>query len=283
MITGSCPLPARSRLHVSIDDVELTLRDLINNGARYASVWESPLLAQLREWHQQYGAQFTLYGYTSFGDYSIEQIPGKWCDELQAAAEWLRWGWHWHSPEFSLDEANDPERARELAASHTRFCDAVTRFASATAIAPALRLHYFSGSQDLLTLINQRGGYSALLCADDPRRMSYDLTDSERGELYIKGTLTARDRRYVPTDRRVESHPWKALLRPGTLLRPLTPSSAVTALFTHEWAIYPRALRIDLSRLRHGQIGQCRALHRRNLDRALAVANRRGMEFTLFP
>lgn len=261
--------------------MELTLRDLIDNEARYVSVWESPLLGVLKRWHERYGAKFTLYGYTVFGDCCIEQVSSKWRDELQSAAGWLRWGWHWHSPEFNIEEAYDAKRAHELAASHDRFCEAVCQFASGAAVAAALRLHYFSGGSELLTLISDGGGYSALLCADSPRRISYDLTKTELGNLYDNGSLTVHGRRYVPTDRRVESHPWKALLRPGTLLRTLTPSSEVTALFTHEWAVYPRKLRIDLSLLRRGHVGQCRALHRRNLERALALASRRGMEFSL--
>lgn len=261
--------------------MELTLIDLVEHAGSYTSVWESPLLGVLRCWHQRYGAKFTLYGYTRFGNCHIGEVPAKWRDELRQASAWLRWGWHSHSPATAGDSLSEPSMAGGLAASQADFCRAVERFASADALTDTLRLHYFSGSDELLTLIDNGRGHLALLCADSPLRQSYDLDASETMTLRSKGHIEARSRRYALTDHRVEASPWRAFLQPASLLRPRGSEAGVTALFTHEWAVYPRSARVDLGQLRRGNLLGVRLLHRGNLRRVIAAAASRGLPFTL--
>lgn len=108
-----CCLPEKSdgfskAVHVSFDDVVWVLEDLKQNERRYESAFDNEFLAELKHMHEDYGACFTLYVFEKADGFDIGDMPVKYRKELKENASWLKWGFHWISPDFdkniSLDD-----------------------------------------------------------------------------------------------------------------------------------------------------------------------------------
>lgn len=93
-------------VHISIDDVEVCMRDLQENDKQYASVFQQSFLSNIRKLHQQTGAKFTLYTYVRSGSYYVKKIPKRFIREIQNNADWLRFGFHAKEPEFIKDSVS---------------------------------------------------------------------------------------------------------------------------------------------------------------------------------
>lgn len=53
-------------VNISIDDVELSMKDLYEN-PKYKSLFEQPFFRYLRDCHEKYNCTFTLYLYANMG------------------------------------------------------------------------------------------------------------------------------------------------------------------------------------------------------------------------
>lgn len=93
-------------VHISIDDVEVCMRDLQENDKQYASVFQQPFLSNIRKLHQQTGAKFTLYTYERSGSYHASKISKRFIHEIRNNADWLRFGFHAKEPEFIKDSVS---------------------------------------------------------------------------------------------------------------------------------------------------------------------------------
>lgn len=92
------------KVHLSIDDVTISMRDIVRDSAVYTSVFEQPFFKKLRFLHQCCGAKFTLYIYEEDGSYHIDKFPVKYKCELSKNRNWLRFGYHAQSPTDSIPQ-----------------------------------------------------------------------------------------------------------------------------------------------------------------------------------
>jgi len=256
-------------VHFSIDDVENLFYDLVENETEYNSIFDNYFLATLRNYHNEYSAKFTLYTYEWTDRYSITDIPTKFRNEFHKNSEWLRIGFHWIEPKFNQ---NTP--AKEICESFIAVNRAINHFASESAIAHTLRLHYFYGNDSILTFINNMGGVNSLLGADQPNRKSYNLTITESDSLYRYHYVRTNTIQYFSTDIRLERY-WNILLRLNQLRNRDT-----LVIFTHEWALSEQSLKELSSKIIREHTIQPNCLTRLNMDATIKWLHENGYQHT---
>ena len=134
------PRADKRTAHISIDDVSHVFSDLSRNADSYESIFQNSLLSHLKEMHDTYGLKVTRF-------------PRKYHDDFINSSDWLRIGFHYISPNFSKDIP-----AINVMESYRRFNNALSIIADTSVIAKSLRLHYFFGTDSLITFINNWGG-----------------------------------------------------------------------------------------------------------------------------
>lgn len=87
-------LSAQQRVHFSVDDVSLALRQLTERKDRYDSAFAHPFFAYLRNLHEKYGVSVTLYCFYELNGFSLAQCTDQFADDFRANTDWLRFGWH---------------------------------------------------------------------------------------------------------------------------------------------------------------------------------------------
>lgn len=219
------PRADKRTAHISIDDVSHVFSDLSRNADSYESIFQNSFLSHLKEMHDTYGLKVTLYSYETADTFSISRFPRKYHDDFINSSDWLRIGFHYISPNFSKDIP-----AINVMESYRRFNNALSIIADPSVIAKSLRLHYFFGTDSLITFINNWGGVNTLLTADDPR-ISYDLTPPQDSILKTNGIFRKNGITYIPTTLRIEN-----FATPHAIARHLSKKDTVV-VFTHEWII----------------------------------------------
>lgn len=86
------------KVHLSLDDVSISMKELTRDSAVYASIFEQSFFKKLKFLHQCSGAKFTLYIYEKDGTYHIDDFPRKYGKELSENRGWLRFGYHAQTP-----------------------------------------------------------------------------------------------------------------------------------------------------------------------------------------
>jgi len=85
-------------MHISFDDVNQMFKDITVNVATYTTVFDNPLLAELKKLHLEYGAVFSLYCFLyNTGGYAlwdIEDTTTDFAEEFSANSDWLKFGLH---------------------------------------------------------------------------------------------------------------------------------------------------------------------------------------------
>ena len=208
-------------VHVSIDDVEICLRDLQDNDEQYLSVFQQPFLSNLRRLHQQTGAKFTLYTYECSGNYHVSKIPKRFIHEIRENADWLRFGFHAKEPEFIKDSVTRLEYFKEAYASLESSKLVVCGGGN-------LRLHYYYATPEEVAFLKEKG-VKVLLSADDDR-ISYSLPQNINKLLLQKENIIYNGMTYERTDIRIEKT-WCPII---DLLK--NRNDEMIVVFTHEWA-----------------------------------------------
>lgn len=235
-----CCLPEKSdgfskAVHVSFDDVVWVLEDLKQNERRYESAFDNEFLAELKHMHEDYGACFTLYVFEKADGFDIGDMPVKYRKELKENASWLKWGFHWISPDFDKNISLD-----DFKMSFFNVQNAISKFADSSSLSHVLRLHYFYGNDSIVSFLDSCN-IKGLLCADDDR-CSYDLTKLEN-EFMQKNFYVRRDVEYFKTNIRLEN----SLFLYYDLERLRNKDTLV--IFTHEWAYDTRLHRFNYYKL----------------------------------
>ena len=143
------------------------------------SLFELPILSELKRLHELYGARFTLYCF----DDSTYRLREEYCKELKDNEDWLQVGYH-----AGIDgdvTVESYQRFRTYFSSHN------------VKLASSLRLHYFNCPERLKEVLHA-DGVQRLFCADDGRD-SYGLA-----EKIYKGGYSVDGITYFPTDIRLE-------------------------------------------------------------------------------
>ena len=215
-------------VHLSLDDVEV-FADLIGNQQDYDSLFQHPFMAFLKELHRDYGMRITLYTYAHLRngdrqDTLLEDMPLKYKNDFRKASDWLRIGYHSNRAKFdSLVSVAD------FRDSYNNVNGAIAQFADSSMIASTLRFHYFFAPDSLLNALT---GVKTLLCADDCKLLSYNLTTSEAMTVAKSGRRSKNGISYRRTDLRVDDN--------FRVLNDLQRIENVDTLvvFTHEWKLW---------------------------------------------
>lgn len=84
-------LNKKKTIHLSFDDVTFCWQKLAANQDTYTSIFEEPFFKALKEFHDEYGAVFSLY---SFDSVELDTITSKFADEFKENSDWLKFGYH---------------------------------------------------------------------------------------------------------------------------------------------------------------------------------------------
>lgn len=236
-----------SYIHLSLDDVSTCFYNLSSNS--YSSLYDEPLFSALLDWHNEYGAVFSLYTYNSV----LDTVPDRYGDDFFAAREWLKIGLHAKDPSSSFNLANYSEGLSEW----NEFVGHVVRITgSYHSVDRMPRLHTFGGSLEALRgMRDAKCGAIGFISADDSRN-SYYFGDSEKEYLYTHDyiTDTVEGLMFVATDLRFDwfstsftsansyRAPTKKSVYDELCYRyasaEFANSGEVIIAFGHEWAIY---------------------------------------------
>lgn len=187
--------------HFSLDDCVLWAELLTSPRA---SLFDHPMMADLRALHERYGAVFTLNLFVTDGCRRLREADDRYAAEYAANAAWLRLAFHAEDAETHYDY-DCPEA---IAASYREFTDAALRMTGTPqCIDRMVRLGFFSGTQANVQAI--RGisyGISGLLTADDTRRSYYlDEMTNQRVQCDGKANDPATGLPLLRSEKRLES------------------------------------------------------------------------------
>lgn len=189
------------RVHVSVDDITKIWKDMTFQ--EYTSVFEQPMLAQMKALHDTYGAKFSLY---CFADQEIDlrNVTGRYRGELSAQSDWLRFGFHAYNKDSNYKEAKTQKEAEEFCEHLNMVHKEIARIAGEESISRVIRLHFFTGSREIGEILKQKG-IRGLMAADDDR-ISYYLSEEENRKLRDskEGHLKADGMEFYRTDIRYE-------------------------------------------------------------------------------
>lgn len=81
-------------MHISFDDVYSCMADITQNADTYASVFDNSFFGDLKQFHEQYGAVFTLNCFMEASGYDISNVTDKYKTELSENSDWLKFAFH---------------------------------------------------------------------------------------------------------------------------------------------------------------------------------------------
>jgi hypothetical protein len=173
---------AESYMHISIDDVINTLEDITKN--QYKSIFHQPILAFLKNLHNEYGTVFSLYCFYEKDAWNLSQMTDKFIDEFTKASDWLKLSFHGknYSSRYD-DESIKPEQALEDC---KQAINEIIRFAGEASIDTIPRIHFCSGK---IKSAQKWRDYmlKGFLGADDDRKDNLYLDEVQRQELIKYG------------------------------------------------------------------------------------------------
>src|SRR5690606_29399357 len=119
LATGFPPNDVRKNIvHISIDDVHTVFRDLTENQQVYRSIFDQPFLGKLKEFHDKYGAVFSLYCFLKSEpnkpDWDLERSTGKWAKEFAEHGKWLKFGIHQGLVKSNFARTTEEEVIRDV-------------------------------------------------------------------------------------------------------------------------------------------------------------------------
>ena len=130
---------SRPRWRFSIDDNSYWLRDVTRQG--YDSLFDCFYLAMLKDFHERYGAKFTLNIYFEAEDgWRLTEFPERYRGEFEDNADWLVLACHAY--------ANKPDRPYQYAPPEKllddirRVDEQIVRFAGEATLAPPTVIHW---------------------------------------------------------------------------------------------------------------------------------------------
>ena len=140
-------------VHISIDDVEVSMRNLSNQ--KYRSIFDEPFFAFLQKLHKEYSLKISLYIYKEAKGYDITSFPTKYKREFANNADWLKFGFHAIRPQFNEEITANLDT---FSTAYRQVDSCITTFAGETSKSHILRLHYFFATPAERTLISKSGG-----------------------------------------------------------------------------------------------------------------------------
>ena len=218
----------------SIDDASLILQDVASHD--YDSVFDSPYLSALKNIHDRYDLDVTIFVYENTDSFKIEDFPDKYKRELSENSDWLKFGWH------GIDEHDPTEEgytAEDLIASYMRTTDEIRRFAGKRAVSRELRLHFwYCGSSDMVNLLRENGVSGLYYPDSDVIGYDFDEEEDTRIRSDSDGILVKKYKggkvKYQRTDLRLDN-----ISDSDELLQKLNEhkDDKTLVVFTHAWML----------------------------------------------
>jgi len=91
------------KVHFSIDDIGSSFRWLYSHNAQ--SVFDIPLFAKLRLFHEEYGLKCSLYIFELTDFFWMAEMFPQFKEEFSSNSQWLRFGYHGNKIQFTKDYA----------------------------------------------------------------------------------------------------------------------------------------------------------------------------------
>lgn len=210
-------------VHVSLDDVVMCFKDLVEHRNEYTTIFDQPFFKYLKECHESTGVKITLYTYETYQNYNIVQLPAIYEKDFRDNSSWLKIGFHALGPSVSKDSISNSD---SFFNSFNTVTEKLKQVAGGST--SSLRLHFFYATvQEVDSL--RKLGITKLFSADD-NRISYSLPHKQNEELIKTESLNFNGMYYEHSDIRVESsNPLFALWQ--------NRDDETIVLFTHEWAL----------------------------------------------
>lgn len=157
--------PKKAVVHISIDDVGNSLKWLTDN--RPISLFDMRLFGKMKQWHEFYGAKFTLYCFALIDSFLISEVPLRYAEDFNNASDWLKFGFHGKRGNCRFAEETGYEAGFELVD------QTITRLGGGTT--DILRLHSWQGTPEQKRFLAGKGIRTLLYPDDDG--LGYDDTD----------------------------------------------------------------------------------------------------------
>lgn len=188
------------RVHFSVDDIFGSLKWLTKNQKEVKDIYASFVFSTLKELHEKYGIKVTLYCLYSDGEWCLEDISDEWKGEFEKNSDWLKFGFHCYDNKTNYNQYT----GSDVVLQYQKFRNQIVRIAGENSITNVLRLHYFSGNEEVVKALKKQG-IKGLLCADDDR-ISYGLSEIDNQIVIEKGYFYDEklDCEFYRTDFRVE-------------------------------------------------------------------------------
>jgi|GEM_PF-6165152 len=162
-------------MHISIDDTFELMKNLTTNKDSYASLFDHPTFAQLKEWHEEYGAVFSFYLFWSktTDSFTMADVTTKFKTDFTNNAHWLKFGYHSMYENTYSNTLSDADLVENVTDMH----NAIANFASVDNIDRIPRFGFFSVSQSGLIALRNQGLILGALTADDNRADNSGLSN----------------------------------------------------------------------------------------------------------
>ena len=214
--------------HLSIDDTIGFLEDLTKNKARYKSAFDQPLLALLKNLHDEFGIKITLYFFYKKDGFSLADATAEYTKEFEANSSWLKFGFHAVSSNFF--EKFDADIELEF---YDKTIKELARISSSANISYFLRLDHFIANEKAIEKLSQNGLSGLLIAEQRQKRINYALSDNELALCYKNDWYIDKyGVKYTPTDVRIEIIESDDQFYENLCRLVSQPQQVV---FTHEW------------------------------------------------
>lgn len=214
-----------SKLHISLDDTKGIFKYLI--AKQPESIFETRTLGFLKEMHERYGTEFTLYCTCTDGDFHLKNVSDRYKQEFLQNKDWLQFGFHTYSEELDYNKIGISEMCRH----YVDTIENLKRITGHDECARLIRIHRFAASKEMCMALKDFG-VCGLLTADDDRK-SYYLTQSEIDTLNCAGTYQDKTCGLVFYKSLVRLEYAKNILR--EMEKRALENWEVIPVFTHEW------------------------------------------------
>lgn len=223
----------KKRVHISFDDVIQSLRWLTINKPK--SIFDMDFFGTLKHWHDIYNAAFSLYVFEATGDFNISQLDKRYCHELRAASDWLKFGFHGVSSSTDTLAMDLDEFKQSFSVCMEVICD----MAGENGMCKWLRLHRWAATGEQTDMLKNCG--ITCLLSRDKDGISYDLSPEESTIVYKEGIYCKNGMFYRRTDIRYDD------CRDIEAVLPQYLDKDEIIIFGHEWSFLSNRLQIERS------------------------------------
>lgn len=186
----------------TFDDVTGSLRDLTENSDKYQSLFDEPFFGFLKQMHDAYGTNFSLFCFAKIRDWKLEQTTDKYADEFKENSNWLKFGLH-QGPD-SANYKNSPKGMAKRDYKYFIKCMKTITGGEKKCLATIVRLHNFAGNLQACMEMKKLG-VEGFLGADDSRN-SYYLDSIQSRQLVKEGIYYDKEHNlaFYRTEKRLE-------------------------------------------------------------------------------